>query len=203
MKRIDTIRRKAIAGDANAQVDLGLLYDQGRDIKKSYRKARQWYLEAARQGHRAAQYNLSLCYFLGLGCVRDERQAFRWARKSADSGFPDAVLAMGWHYHNGCGVTEDLRKAEDWYRKSAKSGDASAQFSLGQMFYDLGHYTSAKRWFLKAVAQNHPRLQLLSRPNVPRWPWCSKRRDDRKDFLAYSSQAPRSPRDASASKRES
>jgi uncharacterized protein len=157
MKRIDTIRRKATAGDAHAQAELGWLYDQGQVVRKSYRKAFQWYLKAARRGNRVAQYNLNLCYLHGQGIAPDEKQAFRWVLKSAQAGYPDAVLALAWHYHNGRGVRVNLRQAEHWYRKLAQSGDPSAQFSLGQLSYDNGRYASAKKWFLKGVGQNHPR----------------------------------------------
>jgi hypothetical protein len=100
---------------------------------------------------------LNLCYLLGEGTAPNEKQAFRWVQKSAQAGFPDAALALAWHYHNGRGVEVNLRQAEYWYRKAARSGEASAQFSLGQLSYDSGHYASTKKWFLKAVAQNHRR----------------------------------------------
>jgi uncharacterized protein len=157
MNRIDTVRRKAIAGETEAQAELGWLYDQGKGVRKSYRRAFQWYLKAAQRGNRVAQYNLSLCYLLGQGIAPDEREAFRWVQKSAKTGYQDAVLALAWHYHNGCGIKVSLRQAEHWYRKAAQSGDPSAQFSLGQLSYDTGRYASAKKWFLKAVAQNHRR----------------------------------------------
>jgi hypothetical protein len=157
MKRINAIRRRAEAGDAGAQAEFGWRYDRGLGVRKSYKSAFEWYLKAAHNGQRAAQYNLNLCYLHGIGTSRDDKLAFRWVQKSAAAAFPDAILAMGWHYHNGCGVTPNLRLAENWYRKSARLGDSSAQFSLGQLFFDAGNYSHAKRWFFKAVAQNHPR----------------------------------------------
>lgn len=157
MKCLDTIRRKATAGETDAQAELGWLYDKGQGVRKSYRKAFQWYLKSAQRGNRVAQYNLNLCYLIGQGISPDEKQAFRWVQKSAEAGYPDAVLALAWHYHTGRGVKVSLRQADHWYRKSAQLGDPSAQFSLGQLSYDSGRYASAKKWFLKAVAQNHPR----------------------------------------------
>lgn len=157
MKRVETIRRQAMAGKAAAEAELGWRYAEGQGIKKSYTRAFQWYLKAARHGNRVAQYNLNLCYLFGEGTAPDEKQAFHWVQKSAKAGFPDALLALAWHYHNGRGVRVSLRHAEYWYRRAARSGDASAQFSLGQLSYDSARYRSAKNWFLKAVAQNHPR----------------------------------------------
>lgn len=155
--KIDVLREKAAAGDADAQAGLGWLYATGKRVSKSYKQAFQWYLKAARQGHAVASYDLNLCYLLGQGIDQDDKQAFRWVKKSAEAGYPDAVLALAWHYHGGRGVRANLKQAEHWYRKSARTGESKALFSLGQLFYDLGRYAEAKQWFLKGVSQNHPR----------------------------------------------
>ena len=45
-------------GIANAQYNVGLLFQQGRGTKQNYKKASQWYLSAANQKHIGAQNNI-------------------------------------------------------------------------------------------------------------------------------------------------
>ena len=56
------LRAKAAAGDPISQFKLGLLYDNGQGVARSYVQAIDWYSEAAEQGFADAQNNLgNLC----------------------------------------------------------------------------------------------------------------------------------------------
>ncbi len=159
--------QKAELGDASAQVQLAWKYDNGDGIRKSYRKAFEWYLKAAKLGHVTAQYNLNLSYLIGQGTAKDDKKAFYWAKKAADANDADAILAVGWHYHNGRGVKKDIRKAEHWYLKAASFKKVSAYFSLGQLYYDKKAYTQAIPWFEKGVKEGHKKcLYYLGRMHL-------------------------------------
>ena len=58
-KAIYWYRLSAKKGNANAQFNLGLLYELGRGLLKDRDKAQYWYKLAAAQGHWDAQYNLA------------------------------------------------------------------------------------------------------------------------------------------------
>ncbi len=60
-------RPLAEQGDANAQYNLGVMYNHARGVPQDYEKAFHWYSKAAEQGHASAQYNLGLMYELGQG----------------------------------------------------------------------------------------------------------------------------------------
>jgi TPR repeat protein len=45
-------------GDAQAQYNLGIMYDNGQDVPQDYTAAASWYRKAAEQGHAQAQFNL-------------------------------------------------------------------------------------------------------------------------------------------------
>src|SRR5262245_47784216 len=45
------LRASAEGGDASAQNQLGLLYYEGTGVPQNYLQARQWFEEAAKQGH--------------------------------------------------------------------------------------------------------------------------------------------------------
>ncbi len=71
-------------GEADAQVNLGLLYDFGKGVPQDYGQARDWYLKAAEQGHALAQANLGVMYWMmGPGVLQDYVQAHMWANLAA------------------------------------------------------------------------------------------------------------------------
>jgi hypothetical protein len=79
-KEIDALtmlHSKARAGDANAQYDLGCIYEQGRYVAKDYAEAVKWYRLAAQQGLAVAQLSLSVMYSNGWGVAKDEVEAER------------------------------------------------------------------------------------------------------------------------------
>ena len=49
---LETLQKKAEAGDASAQFNLGLRYAQGRGVPYDEKEALKWYRKAAEQGHR-------------------------------------------------------------------------------------------------------------------------------------------------------
>ena len=49
-------------GHAEAQFNLGVMYDIGQGVKQDYFKAVEWYQKAAEQGLAYAQYNLGVMY---------------------------------------------------------------------------------------------------------------------------------------------
>ena len=62
-------------GDADAQYNLGLMYDYGYGVAEDDAEAARWYRLAADQGHAIAQYNLGLMYASGRGVVEDDAEA--------------------------------------------------------------------------------------------------------------------------------
>jgi len=65
-------------GDARAQYNLGLLYDQGVGVPQSDALALRWYTQAAERGEPRAQYNLGIMYMNGQGTAPDPVQAYYW-----------------------------------------------------------------------------------------------------------------------------
>ncbi|MGH9624167.1 MAG: tetratricopeptide repeat protein [Bryobacteraceae bacterium] len=66
-------RKEAEHGKPAAQVQMGLLYEEGMGVPKSYRRAQAWYRKAAEQGWGIAFASLGAIYAYGLGVpVNDE-----------------------------------------------------------------------------------------------------------------------------------
>ena len=89
-------RKKAETGDANAQFNLGVMYDNGKDVWKNYAKAVKWYRLAAEQGNAGAQFNLGVMYANGTGVPEDLVQAHVWWNIAGAKGRGDSkkMLAM-------------------------------------------------------------------------------------------------------------
>ena len=59
-KVIGAWKGAAKQGHAEAQFNLGAMYDQGQGVPQSYKEAAVWLRKAADQGHAEAQYNLGI-----------------------------------------------------------------------------------------------------------------------------------------------
>lgn len=68
---IDKLRRDAEQGDAAAQFNLGLVYDEGKAVLQDVAEALKWFRRAAEQGNAKAQFNLGLMYYEGRGVPQD------------------------------------------------------------------------------------------------------------------------------------
>jgi uncharacterized protein len=78
-------------GDARAQFNLGLLYDEGEGVPKDPEKAASWYRKAAEQGHREAQFNIGQMYSVGHGLPKDLQQAYFWWLLASADGEEEAT----------------------------------------------------------------------------------------------------------------
>ena len=86
--------KKAEAGDATAQLYLGIYYEIGKGVGKDEKEAVKWYTKSAEQGVAFAQFLLGVCYEFGTGVGKDEKEAVKWWTKSAEQGDPNAKKAL-------------------------------------------------------------------------------------------------------------
>jgi TPR repeat protein len=88
---LQQLKTLAAQGSASAQNQLGQLYDSGRrGVPQDYAKARQWYEQAAAQGHTGTMLNLGLLYIEGQGVPQDDAKAQQWWEKAAAQGDANA-----------------------------------------------------------------------------------------------------------------
>jgi TPR repeat protein len=157
VQAIEWYRRAAERGDANAQNNIGFLYDKGLGVGQEYTQAALWYRKAAEQGNADAQNNIGLLYTKGLGVPQDYTEAMQWFRKASDQGSASAQGNIGFLYERGLGVSQDYAEAIRWYRRAAERGDANAQNNIGILYQNgLGvaqDYMQAERWFRKGAVQ--------------------------------------------------
>ncbi len=80
-------------GLAEAQFQLGMMYQYGRGLPKDLGKAANWVRLAAEQGHTEAQTHLGLMYENGIGVPKNYEEAERWLRLACPGcDIPDAKM---------------------------------------------------------------------------------------------------------------
>jgi len=158
-------RKAAEQGDAPAQNNLGVCYENGKGVEKDVYEAVKWYRKAAEQRYVLAQYNLGVCYANGAGVEKDMDEAVKWIRKAAEQKYAPAQFGLGVCYANGAGVERDMDKAVKWYRKAAEQGLAPAQYNLGVCYISgagvVPNKQEAMKWLRKAAKQGHPQAKEI------------------------------------------
>ena len=119
-------RPLAEQGNADAQFNLGLMYDNGQGVTQDYKEAARLYGLAAAQGNAKAQLNLGFMYGNGQGVTQDYKEAARLYGLAAAQGDADAQYNLGLMYGNGQGVIQDNVYAHMWWNIAASSGSESA-----------------------------------------------------------------------------
>jgi TPR repeat protein len=161
------LRPLADHGDANAQVQVGIMYRTGRGVARDPAEAARWLRKAADQGLARAQSGLANMYEFGQGVAQDYGEAAKWYLKAADQGIATAQYRLADMHKLGRGVAQDYVEAAKWFQKAADQGFAHAQFDLGVM-YEKGqgvaqNYVQAYKW-LDLAAARFPAAEPVLRP---------------------------------------
>ena len=122
-------RGPALAGDPDAQFNLGQAYKLGRGVPADLAQAEIWYQKAAARGHARAQDNY------GLALFQDGRKAdaLPWLEKSAARDEKRAELVLGTMLFNGDAVTKDWVRAYALVSRSSQQGVPQASQTLAQL----------------------------------------------------------------------
>ncbi len=84
----------AQADIAEAQYNIGFLFEAGWGVKANSGIAATWYQRAAQRGYAKAQFNLALLYLQGNGVEIDPNLADYWLQSAADGGDRRAELYL-------------------------------------------------------------------------------------------------------------
>ncbi len=122
-------RGPALAGDPDAEYNMGQAYKLGRGVPADLTQAESWYEKAAAQGHTMAQDNLGLALFQD-GHAAD---ALPWLEKSVARDERRAELVLGDMLFNGDAVPKDWVRAYGLVNRSSQQGLPQASQTLAQM----------------------------------------------------------------------
>jgi uncharacterized protein len=101
-------RPLAERGNAEAQYNMGVLFDTGRGVPQDDNESVHWYKRAAAQGYANAQGNLGLMYNKGRGVPQDRHEGLRWYHLAAEQGNSLAQFNIGQLYDSG---PQDFKEA--------------------------------------------------------------------------------------------
>ena len=107
----------AAKGDARAQFNIGVLYDDGLGVAENTPTAIGWWQKAAANGHKQAQHNLGLAYLFGRSVERDYPKAVSYFRSAADAGLDKSQYNLGKMYLSGFGVPKDVNEGFKWIER--------------------------------------------------------------------------------------
>jgi hypothetical protein len=112
----------AAAGDPDAEIRLGALYDVGAGVTPDAAAAFCWYRRAAVAGVPEAAFNVAVMQDSGRGAPHDPVAAARWYARAAAAGFNRAEFNLALLYDSGEGVPRNPDVATAWFRAAAAGG---------------------------------------------------------------------------------
>ncbi len=99
-------------GNADAQVNVGEIYEKGLGITPDYELARLWYEKAAASGNDKAEINLGYLYEKGLGVEKDLVKAINWYRKASGLTNNDLKFASSIDIAIAASTQEEVKKLQ-------------------------------------------------------------------------------------------
>jgi TPR repeat protein len=139
------IKQAAESGDVKAQIALGSMYENGRNVSRNNTEAMKWLHLAANSGDAEALYVLGARYW------RDEnvKEAVKWFKLAAEKGNERAKAAL-----------KSQQEAES-IENAAKKGEPEAQYKLGQKYDRQTNFIEAAKWYKLAAVQGHVKAANL------------------------------------------
>lgn len=140
-------------------------YYYGNGAPKSFPKAFQLYLKAARMGDVDAMFIVGGMYMQGQGTPVNTSEAFKWLYDAAINGrsSKESERILAEFFVTGKNVPQNFEEALHWYELAANGGDFEAQSELGYLYFTgkLGDkdYEKAGRWFEVAAKNGYPLAQ--------------------------------------------
>ena len=98
--------KAARQGDAQAQVQLAYLYEDGCGVRPDHKKELYWYRKAARQGSPDAQCALGVIYWNGDIVRRSPKTAVKWYKLAAAAGNKSAIRNLALARRDGAQVDD-------------------------------------------------------------------------------------------------
>ena len=128
----ESFRKASDAGNAQAMVLLGTMYEQGLGGPKNDADAISMFQQASELGYASGTYNLGTMYDGGRGVPANQARAATLYEKATEQkgGNPNAALRLGQMYQLGQGVPKDIGKARKYYELS---GTPEARAALAKL----------------------------------------------------------------------
>ncbi|MEE9434148.1 MAG: SPOR domain-containing protein [Sphingorhabdus sp.] len=128
-KAVKEWREPALAGNSDAQFNLGQAYKLGRGVKVNLNTALAWYTKAAQQGHLQAADSVGhLLHYQGKIA-----SALPYLQASSARGEPRSQYLLATELFNGVHAIKDWVRAYALMTRASSAGMSAASRSLAQM----------------------------------------------------------------------
>lgn len=169
---IATIRLQAEKGLANAQYNLGRMYELGIKLPADKKSAMEWYEKAAKQHYPNAEYRMGISLLYGTGVKRDESAGKRWLALAAKHGHFVAKNMMSEMRDRSNTPKHGISLAVRWYLERALVDDGRAAFHLGKI-YEHGwgvrrNFAESIKWYRRAAQSGNKEASTLANRLQPR-----------------------------------
>jgi TPR repeat protein len=129
----------AVRGNPIAQFLIGNMFASGEGTDLDLKKANDYYLKAAGQGHVQSAVQLATNIRLGQGAERNYQEAAKWLYMAAEAGHPIARFDLGEMFLYGDRMNNFVPEpyhAHQWFQLAGFDGIVLAQFKLAQLYFD-------------------------------------------------------------------
>ena len=134
-------------GDAEAQFNVGQMYEVGFGVMKDNREAIYWIRRSANQKHEAAVFKLLYLDIERQGLRGGNKARMKELHRLAEQGNAQAQYYLGKMYAYGVGINTNPDVAIDWLKKAASVGVLEAELELGYLMDDKQHEAGKDRRF--------------------------------------------------------
>lgn len=160
---LDRLTALANAGNAKAELVVGLKYLDGDGVPASDADAAKWLERSAEAGEPVARYRLGTLLERGRGVAADPAKAIQWYEAAANQGNRKAMHNLAVAYAEGAGVKKDFVEASRWFSRAANLGLSNSEFNLA-VLYERGlgvpqSLLNAYKWYAIAAAQGDAEIQ--------------------------------------------
>jgi hypothetical protein len=155
---VAALAKRAEAGDAQAQVELGRAYEDGKGVGQDDERAVEWFRKSADQGNAEGENSLGVMYALGRGVPHDREEAVRWYKKSAKQGLAEGIYNVAISYFNGEGLEENTSLAATWMMAAQNRGDAQAAEALNHISEQLHNRLDRSKYDLAGLYEKGDEL---------------------------------------------
>lgn len=149
---------------ADAEYNLGSIYEEGKGVDLDEDLALSWYRRGAENGSGSGMVALARFLGKGIACEKDEAEAIFWLKKAAAAGDATGMYRLAMRIDDGrCKDAEGFDVME-LFRKSADKENSDAQFEYGSRLYNAGEREEGLKYLkLSAEQENTDALDFLAK----------------------------------------
>ena len=143
---VPLLKKAAEAGNAEAEYNYGVSFQQGIEVAQDDKIANEWFLKSAKQDWRDAQFKVAYNYQKGRGCGVDYKESFYWSLKCAQQNDPDCMFNVVSCYLQGFGTDKNMDSMLMWAIRlgslpdvenlAQSSNITSARLNIARMYRD-------------------------------------------------------------------